>query len=90
MLTIIDSVRKRGERKTTGTINNRLREIRKMRGLGVVELSDKSGVNRQTISMIEHGEATNITVKTMKALADALDTTVTDIFFELNGNYKRH
>lgn len=45
------------------------------------ELARKVGISHVTLSRIEKGSYENITLKTMKKLAKALDTTVQDLFF---------
>ena len=45
------------------------------------ELANKVGISHVTLSRIEKGSCENITLKTMKKLAEALDTTVQDLFF---------
>lgn len=55
-----------------------LRVIRKQKGLTLEGLSDKSGVNRFKISLIERGKA-NPLYGTVEKLAEALDL---DINFE--------
>ena len=45
------------------------------------KLSNKSGVGRVTISIIERKGIENTPVKTLKKLAKALDTTVAELFF---------
>lgn len=60
---------------------NRLREMRYKRMMSVTELARRSGVCRMTIWKIETKPENNTSEKTMKALADALNMPVTDIFF---------
>lgn len=59
----------------------RLKEIREEKGITQEELERVSGVSRQTISAIENDKAGDIKIGTLKALANALDTTVDRIFF---------
>lgn len=61
---------------------NRLREIRERKGMNVTDLSNASGITRQTIYRLENDECENINTKTLKALATALDAKVTDFFVE--------
>lgn len=58
----------------------RIKERREELRMSQEELSEKSGINRTTISMIETGKAENIMTGTLIALARALDTTVDKIF----------
>ena len=59
---------------------NRMKEIRELKGMTQEDLANKSGISRQTISAIENQKYENIKIKTLFAIADALDSTFTDIF----------
>ena len=59
----------------------RLREIRESKKMTQEELEEKSGISRQTISAIENNRAENVMVGTLMALANALDTTIDNLFF---------
>lgn len=61
-------------------MGNKLKECREKRGLTQEELAEKSQVSRVTISQLEQGRE-NTTAKTLLKLAQALDTTIDDIFF---------
>ena len=61
-------------------VNNNLSEVRKDKGLTQEELAEKSGISRVTIANIEHGAVTNLKISTMLSLANALDSTVEEIF----------
>ena len=56
-----------------------LRGLRTDRGLSVSDLARRSGVAKGTISRLEAGNATNPTVETLWALADALGTALADL-----------
>lgn len=58
----------------------RIKERREELRMSQEELSEKSGVNRTTISMIETGKAEQVLTGTLVALAKALETTVDKIF----------
>lgn len=58
----------------------RIKERREELRMSQEELSQKSGVNRTTISMIETGKAEQVLTGTLVALAKALETTVDKIF----------
>lgn len=45
------------------------------------DLSNKSGVGLNTIVKLEKGEIDSVSVKTLKKVAKALDTTVQELFF---------
>lgn len=62
-------------------VNNNLSEVRKDKGLTQEELAEKSGISRVTIANIERGAVTNLKIGTMLSLANALDSTVEEIFF---------
>ena len=59
----------------------RIKEIREEKHMTQEELVNKSGISRQTISAIENGKTTNVKSGTLIALAEALGTTLDDIFF---------
>ena len=58
----------------------RIKERREELKMTQEELSEKSGVNRTTISAIENGKAEQVMTGTLIALAKALGTTVDKIF----------
>ncbi len=60
----------------------KIRERREALRLSQEELSKKSGISRQTISAIETDTDRNVSTKTLKSLADALETTVAALFFD--------
>ena len=59
----------------------RVREVREEKGMTQEELERRSGVSRQTISAIENNNQYQAKVGTLMALAEALETTVDNIFF---------
>lgn len=50
-------------------------------GLTQKELAKKVGISHVTLSKIEKGNYENLTLRTMLKLAEALDTTVQELFF---------
>lgn len=60
---------------------NKLKEVRIKRAVSATELSRRSGVCRATIWKIETKPNYSTGEKVMAALAKALDTPVTEIFF---------
>ena len=59
-----------------------LRHFRKMRGLSVAELAEKSGLSKPEIQKIETGWRSP-TIKTVQLLADALHIPITDLFYSV-------
>lgn len=59
----------------------KVKEVREEKHMTQEELSQKSGVSRTTIVAIENGEEKDVKVSTLLKLANALDTTVANIFF---------
>ena len=59
----------------------KIKERREELRMSQEELSQKSGVNRTTISSLETGKAVNVLAGTLVALAKALDTTIDKIFY---------
>ena len=60
----------------------KLKEIREEKSMTQEELEKRSGVSRQTISAIENNDEYQPKIGTLLALANALDTTIDNIFFE--------
>lgn len=59
----------------------RVREIRKEKGLSQEELSFKADLHRTYIGMIERAEK-NITLVNIEKIANALDVSINDLFDE--------
>lgn len=54
---------------------NRIKKLRRERGLSVQELADMIGKNRATVYRYENGDIENMSSKAMQDLASALNTT---------------
>jgi transcriptional regulator with XRE-family HTH domain len=67
---------------TVVDVGRRLRELRNERGLSVRALASSSGLNANTLSLIENGK-TSPSVSTLQQLANALKTPIA-AFFETN------
>ena len=61
------------------TFGNKVREIRKSKGLSQDELSFKADLHRTYIGMIERAEK-NITLVNIEKIANALDVKIKDLF----------
>lgn len=59
----------------------RIKQVREAKGITQEKLAELSGVSRGTIVALESGEAKITTTKTLVKLANALNTTVEEIFF---------
>lgn len=59
----------------------RVREVRKEKGLSQEELSFKADLHRTYIGMIERAEK-NITLVNIEKIANALDVSINDLFNE--------
>ena len=57
------------------SIGNRIKFLRKQRGLTVEELAAKLGKNRTTVYRYEKGDIENLPLDILNPLAEALDTT---------------
>lgn len=55
--------------------------VRIQKGLTQKQLRELAGVGANTIVAIEKGDIEGISVRTLRKLAAALDTTVADLFF---------
>lgn len=62
----------------------KIKEMRESMGITQEELAEKSGVSRVTISGLENGTERNTMSKTLIKLANALGTTVDQIFYTEN------
>ena len=59
----------------------KIREVREAKKMTQEELAQKSGVSRGTISALENGTERSVLSGTLRKIAEALDTTVAEIFF---------
>lgn len=62
-------------------MGHKLRSVREAKGLSQEELAKKADVSRTTIWSLETNPNAQTTTKTLQKIADALETTVADIFF---------
>lgn len=62
-------------------MNNHVKMYRKKQGLTQAELANRAGLNIRQIQKIENGEVQteNITLKTMQAIAQALNAKIDDL-----------
>lgn len=65
----------------------KIKAIRESKGLSQEELAKKADVSRTTIWNLETNPKAETTTKTLQKIADALDTTVSGIFFESDVQY---
>ncbi len=63
----------------------KIKEFRERLNMSQEELAERSGISRATISMLENDSAKEALTSTLRALASALGTTVTDLFFAEDG-----
>lgn len=59
---------------------NKVRELRRAKGMTQTELAKITGLTRQTICKVESNRAKNLRWWTMKVIADALGGSIPDIF----------
>jgi transcriptional regulator with XRE-family HTH domain len=69
------------------SVGKRLREIRTLRGLSMRSLAEMSGLNINTLSLIENGH-TSPSVSTLQQLAQSLQVNITE-FFEVETQSKK-
>lgn len=62
-------------------MDNKLASVRKQKNLSKTQLSKISGVSRPIIIKIERGGDIEVKTSTLVKLADALGTSVSEIFF---------
>lgn len=60
----------------------RIKEVRESKAMSQEELAEKAGVSRTIIWNLETNPNAETTTKTLKKIAEALETTVSAIFFE--------
>lgn len=62
-------------------MNNHIKMYRKKQGLTQANLANRAGLNIRQIQKIENGEAQteNVTLKTMQAIAQALNAKIDDL-----------
>jgi transcriptional regulator with XRE-family HTH domain len=68
-------------------VGQRLREIRTQRGLSMKSLAEQSGLNVNTLSLIENGR-TSPSVSTLQQLSQALHIPITEFFEAERGSRK--
>lgn len=56
-------------------IGQRIKTLRKQRGISIDDLASRLGKNRTTIYRYENGDIENLPLSILDSLADALDTT---------------
>ena len=61
-------------------MENRVRERREELHMTQEELAEKANVSRQTIHVLESGKADNVTLATMLAVSNALESTAEKLF----------
>lgn len=59
----------------------KLKEIRASKKMSQEKLAELSGVSRTIISELESGKRTNTSTDTIRKIADALEVSVSEIFF---------
>ena len=62
-------------------MENRLKQFREEKGWSQTKLSEVSGVSRVTINSLENGKVQVAKTDTLTKIADALDRTVSEVFF---------
>lgn len=60
----------------------KIKEAREAKGMSQEELAKRAGISRTIIWNLETNPKAETTTKTLKKIAEALDTTVSAIFFE--------
>lgn len=61
--------------------HNQIKKIREEKGLTLVELSNLSGVSVGYLCHLERGSRKNPSIKIMEKISDALNKTISEIFF---------
>ena len=61
--------------------SNKLKKIRKEKGVTIKELAEKTGISMGYISHLENGSRSNPSKKVMEKISKALEETIVKIFF---------
>lgn len=60
-------------------LGERLRHLRELRGMSITALAAAAGIAKSYLAKLERGEVDNPGLKTLQALATALDATLSDL-----------
>lgn len=60
---------------------NRMREIRKEKGITLTEIANKTGISIGYLSHLENGTRKNPSIEMMDKISKYLDKSVSDVFF---------
>lgn len=71
-----------GDKNGGEAMGYKIKERREELQMTQEELTKKSGISRQTISALENAYQKNCSTRVLLALAKALDTTISELFFE--------
>jgi len=61
---------------------NKIRKYRKEKGMRQKDLADKSGISVGYLSHLEKGSRVNPSTEVMECIANVLDKSIPEIFFE--------
>lgn len=61
---------------------NRLKFLRKEKGLTITKLSELTGISAGYISHLENGTRTNPSIETMEKIANVLNKSILEVFFK--------
>jgi len=61
------------------TLGERIRKIRKIKGLSILDIKEKTGLSKSTISDLENGKSSP-TTETLQKIADALEVDIREFF----------
>lgn len=61
---------------------NKLKKIRKEKGLTIIKLAELTGISAGYICHLENGSRTNPSIETMERIAAVLDKSILEVFFK--------
>lgn len=61
--------------------HNQIKKVREEKGLTLLKLSDLSGVSVGYLCHLEKGSRSNPSIEVMEKIAEALNKTITEVFF---------
>ena len=79
----VKRIKHTGHKKGVEKVGCKIKEVREAKKMTQEELAILSGISRGTISALENGVERNTTSKTLLKLAEALSTTVDQIFLPI-------
>lgn len=78
------SARQKGRRYAVSSLGEKIKMLRKQRGLSTTQLADKTGLSQTYISRLENGKRTSPSQSALQKIAAALDTNIYRLLYQAN------